>query len=157
VTALAALAPELRRGPARRALRAGAELVLTRAIAETPQLSHDIYRKGVLVRRKGTLRRALAIRNSKDTNRTGDVGVFVNIRPLQKGAVATFKATTGRRSADNPDDPYYWRWVHFATKRNHHPVPFLTRAAEAVLATASLSAITESLTRYFQRLNQRGK
>ena len=152
---LLALAPELRKGPASRALRAGAKPVLERATQLTPILSSDIYRRGIMIRRRGTLRRRLAIRSSKDTNRTGDVGVFVNIRPLKKGAIAAFKADTGRRGADNPDDPYYWRWVHFATKTNKHPVPFLTLAGEQKLESESLPIISKSLERYFVRLNQK--
>lgn len=148
------LAPELRRGPAQRALRKGAEPVLAKAIAETPQLLANVYRRGIMIRRAGTLRRSLKIRASKDTNRTGDVGVFVNIAPLKKGAIADFKAATGRRGADNPDDNFYWRFVHFATKRNKNPRPFLTRASD-VLINASLPIISDALKAYFDRLNAR--
>ncbi len=152
---MAKLAPELRRGPARRALMAGAKPVLAKAIAETPMLSKDIYLRGKMIRRAGTLRRALRIRSSKDVNRTGDVGVFVNIKPLSKSGVANFKAATGRRGADNPDDPFYWRWVHFATKRNKNPKPFLTNAASVTLESVSLPAISNSLKAYFERLNKK--
>ena len=147
--ALAALAPELRNGPARKALRAGAKPVLVRAKAETPILSADIYRHGKMIRKAGTLRRALRIRSSKDVNRTGDVGVFVNYKPLTRGAISDFKQSTGRRGADNPNDPFYWRWVHFKTRRNHNPKPALTIAGEAVLQSESLPIITEHLKRHF--------
>lgn len=149
------LAPEMRRGPGRRALVKGAEPVLARAIVETPELSRDVYKRGRLVRRKGTLRRALKIRSSKDVNKTGDVGVFVNIKPLTKGAIADFKAATGRGGGDNPDDPFYWRWVHFATKRNKNPKPFLTRAANAVLESVSLPIISAVLKQYVEKLNNK--
>lgn len=149
---LAKLAPELRRGPARRALKAGAAPVLAAAIAATPILFADIYRKGHLIRSRGTLRRALRIRSSKDTNKTGDVGVFVNIKPLVKGAIADFKVATDRRGADNPNDPFYWRWVNFSTKRNKNPARFLQKGGD-VLVSSSLPVITDSLRRYFERLN----
>lgn len=149
--ALVNLAPNLRKGPARRALKAGAVPILAKAIESTPQLTRDIYRRGILIRRSGTLRRALAIRNSKDTNRTGDVGVIVNIRPLSKGAIKTFKEATGRRGADNPDDPFYWRWVNFETKRNKNPARFLQKAGD-ILQSAALPLIVDSLTKYFARL-----
>lgn len=151
--ALLALAPDLRKGPARRALVKGAEPVLARAIAETPSLKADIYRGGRMVRRAGALRRALRIRSSKDVNRTGDVGVFVNIKPLSKGAIADFKAATGRRSSENENEVYFWRWVHFATKRNKNPKPFLTIAGEQTLISKSLPAITDYLKSYFERIN----
>ena len=151
------LAPELRKGPARRALRKGAEPVLDKAIVLTPILAQDIYRRGILIRRRGTLRRALKIRNSKDVNKTGDVGVFVNIKPLTKGAISEFKTATGRAGSQNPSDPYFWRWVHFATRTNKNPRPFLTNAGNSVLVPTSLPIITEHLQGYFARLNRKAK
>ena len=149
------LAPELRKGPARRALRAGAAPVLERAITETPVLSASIFRRGKMIRRAGTLRRALKIRGSKDAAKNGDVGVFVNIKPLDRNAVSEFKLATGRRGSENPDDPFYWRWVHFATRRNKNPKAFLTIAGNATLQQKSLPIIIEKLRGYFERLNQR--
>ena len=147
------LAPDMRKGPAKRALRAGAKPVLDRAFTETPILSANIFKRGKMVRRAGTLRRALKIRSSKDVNRTGDVGVFINYKPLKKGVAQAFKEATGRRGADNPDDPFYWRWVHFATRVNHRPRPALTIAGNAVLQNTSLPIITNYLKAYFERLN----
>ena len=151
---LAKLAPELRRGPAQRALRKGAEPVLAKAILETPILDADIYRRGQLIRRKGTLKRALKIRNSKDTNATGDVGVFINFKPLKKGAVADFKAATGRKGSSNPDDPFYFRWTIFSTKRNPNPKRSLQMGGE-LLQSESLPLISASLKAYFDRLNKK--
>lgn len=151
-TALLSLAPELRKGPARRALVKGAEPVLARAIAETPILAADVYRRGILYRKRGTLRNALRIRSSKDVNKTGDVGVFVNIKPLSKGAIAEFKSATGRPSGSNASDPFFWRFVHFATRRNKNPKPFLTLAGNAILTSVSLPIISDSLKTYFERL-----
>ena len=149
---LAKLAPELRRGPAQRALRLGAAPVLAAAIAATPILKANVYRKGHLYRKPGTLRQALKIRASKDTNKTGDVGFFVNIVPLSKGAVAAYKAATDRKSSSNPQDPFFWRFVNFATKRNKNPARFLQKGGD-VLVSASLPIISDSLKRYFERLN----
>ena len=151
---LAKLAPELRRGPAQRALRNGAEPVLAAAIAATPILAADIYRRGHLIRRKGTLKRALKIRNSKDTNAAGDVGVFINFKPLKKGAISAFKAATGRKGSANPDDPFYFRWVIFSTKRNPNPKRSLQIGGE-LLQSESLPLISASLKAYFERLNRR--
>lgn len=151
---LAKLAPDLRRGPAARALRAGAQPVLQRAIAETPQLSADIFKRGKMIRRAGTLKRALKIRASKDVNRTGDVGVFINYKPLAKSAIQAFKDNTARNAADNPDDPYYFRWVIFSTKRNNKPKRALQISGEIMLAT-SLPLIEQSLSEYFTKLNSK--
>lgn len=154
--ALEELAPEMRRGPGRRALVKGAEPVLAKAIAEAPELSRDVYKRGKMIRRKGTLKRALKIRSSKDVNKTGDVGVFVNIKPLNKGAIVDFKAATGRRAADNPDDPFYWRFREFATRRNKNPERFL-RKAGAILQGTALPLITGYLKAYFDRINKKRK
>lgn len=151
---LAKLAPEMRRGPAQRALRAGAAPVLAAAIAATPILAADIYRRGHLIRSRGTLRRSLKIRSSKDTNKTGDVGVFVNIKPLTRGAIVAFKSATGRKSSSNPQDPFFWRFVNFATKRNKNPARFLQKGGD-VLVSKSLPIISGSLKAYFDRLNKR--
>lgn len=151
---LAKLAPELRRGPARRALVNGAEPVLARAIALTPILAADVYVRGKLYRKSGTLRRALRIRSSKDTNATGDVGVFINFKPLKKGAVADFKAATGRKGSANPDDPFYFRWTIFSTKRNPNPKRSLQIGGE-LLQSEALPLISNSLKAYFERLNRR--
>lgn len=52
-------------------------------------------------RKAGTVRDAIAVRTSKIARRSGDVGVFVNVKPLRPGG------------AKNPNDPYYWRWQEF--------------------------------------------
>lgn len=152
--ALEELAPEMRRGPGRRALVKGAEPVLAKAIAETPELSRDVYRRGKMIRQKGTLKRALKIRSSKDVNKTGDVGVFVNIKPLNKGAIADFKAATGRSGSQNAQDPFYWRWQTFSTRRNKNPSRFLQKAG-AILESASLPLIAGYLKAYFERINKK--
>jgi len=54
-------------------------------------------------RKAGTLRDAIRVRTSKRDRKAGDVGAFVNVKPLKKGEA----------SAKNPRDPYYWRWQEF--------------------------------------------
>lgn len=117
--ALANLPVELRRGLLRRALRAGAKVVLDATVPATPRLARPVYRKGQLIRTPGTLQRSLKIRTSRDATRNGDVGVFINIKP----------APPGQRGKYSPTDPFYWRWIHFRTKKNNHPVPFLNIGA----------------------------
>lgn len=152
--AFAKLAPDLRNGAARKALRKAAEPVKVRATAETPILAANVYnRYGKMIRRAGTLRRAVKIRSSKDARRNGDVGVFVNYKPLGRKLIQAFKEATGRRGSDNPDDPFYWRWVHFATRRNKNPKPALTIAGNAALQSQSLPILEAELKRHFDRLN----
>ena len=144
---LLAMAPTIRRKFARKALRKGAELVkqLASSPSVVPVLGRSIYRRGVLIRKPGTLRDAIQIRNSKDTNRTGDVGVFVNVKP----------AKGGDRGKYSPNDPFYWRFVHFATKTNKNPRPFLSIGATQLEGPA-LAAIEKSLGPDIQQLNLPG-
>ena len=103
---LLALAPEVRRKFAMKALKKGAAPVATAAQGAVPVLAQSIYRRGQLYRKPGTVRDAIRIRSSKDINRTGDVGVIVNVKPA-KGS---------DRGARSPNDPFYWRFLEFGTK-----------------------------------------
>lgn len=82
-----------------KALRAGGRVVQKAARQAVPILAEPgPYRT------KGLLRRKLSVRVSKSSKRAGDVGVFVNVKPLKGGG------------AKNKLDPYYWRFVAFGTK-----------------------------------------
>ena len=103
--ALLGIAPKLRKRALRNALAVGARIVRDEARRRTPTLKASTYygasalRRGV--RAIGTLKKAISVRTSKISTRQGNVGVFVNVRPLKNG------------SAKNPKDPYYWRWQEF--------------------------------------------
>lgn len=139
---LLSLAPLIRRKYGRKALRKGAAIVRDRAKLATPVLARNIYRRGVLIRKPGTVRDAITVRRSKDAERNGDVGVFVNVKPA-KGS------DRGRYS---PADSYYWRWIHFATKRNKNPIPFLSIGGRD-LTGDPLKAIETSLAADINKLN----
>ncbi len=126
---LAKVVPKMRGRALRNALAAGARLVRNAARSAAPVISASApaVRRGV--RKPGTLRQAISVRTSKEAKRRGDVGVFVNVRPA-KGA--KFKTSTSRvvgikvrrrslvkasqRGANNPNDPFYWRWVNFGAR-----------------------------------------
>lgn len=97
--ALAALPGRLRRKALVKALRAGARVVQKTARAAAPVLA-----TATPYRTKGLLRRKISVRVSKAARSAGDVGVFVNVKPLKNGG------------AKNPLDPYYWRFAAFGTK-----------------------------------------
>lgn len=105
--ALAGIAPKLRVRALRNSLTAGARLIQKEARRLAPVLKLTTYggayayRKGY--RKPGTVRKAISVRTSKLSKRQGDVGVFVNVRPV-KGAA---------RGARSYKDPYYWRWMEF--------------------------------------------
>jgi len=145
--ALLNLAPQLRRKRGTRALAKGADLV--REEAKRPGvvqvLVKPIYRKGRLYRKPGTVRDAIKVRVSKEARRAGDVGVFVNVQPA-KGA---------DRGANSPNDPFYWRWLHFGGKTVPRPVPYLTIGAR-VLPGPALRAIEAALGDEFRQLDLPG-
>lgn len=103
--ALLGLPAKLRRGALRAALQAGARVIRDEARRRAPVLkASTFYGASALkrnVRAVGTLKKAISVRTSKASTRRGDVGVFVNVRPLKNGGVK------------NPKDPFYWRWLEF--------------------------------------------
>lgn len=99
--ALGELPRTLRRKVLMKALRAAAKVVLVAARQSAPVLKDSLPNE---YRKRGTLRRRLTIRTSKVARSQGNVGVFVNVKPLRPGGT------------QNPNDPYYWRFVEFGTK-----------------------------------------
>lgn len=105
IDTLRALPDVLRRRVLAGALRDGARIIQRLAKANAPVLQGRArYRK------PGTLRDAIAVRNSKEARKRGDVGVFVGVRPL-RGKARTAKF--GAAGSKNPNDPYYWWWQEF--------------------------------------------
>ena len=105
---LKAIPDKLRRQALRNALAAGARLVRDEAKRNAPVLQRPDPR-----RKPGTVRDAIRVRTSKQARAEGNVGVFVNVRPLTGKQITTFKAGAGRKGAANPNDPFYWRWLEF--------------------------------------------
>lgn len=97
---LRALVPAMRKRVLRNALSAGARLVRDEAKRNAPVLalsSKAPYRK------PGTLKNAIRVRTSKSARRSGDIGVFVNVKPAKAAA----------RGNKSPNDPFYWRFLEF--------------------------------------------
>lgn len=121
--ALASIVPKLRRQAIRTALAAGARVVRDAARRRAPVLSPSMRTP---YREPGTVRRAIVVRTSKLARRKGDVGVFVNVKPLPGAKYKTVRgllggkrrvlASASQRSAKNPKDPFYWRFLEFGTK-----------------------------------------
>lgn len=119
--ALRGLPMKLRRRGLLNALRAAARIVQREARRRTPVLKLTTYSGSAAYRagrrNPGTVRDATAVRVSKEAGRRGAVGVFVNVRPLKRSAIAAFKGRTGLKAAANPDDPFYWRFINFGTRK----------------------------------------
>ena len=138
--ALAGLVPKLRRQALRNALAAGARVVRDEARRRAPVLQPTLrapYRK------PGTVRKAVLVRTSKTARRAGDVGVFVNVRPAKRG----------QRGAKNPNDPFYWRFLEFGTKKMAAR-PFLQAGARK-LADA-LEAFKRVIGPQIDKMNRKG-
>lgn len=105
---LAQVPDRLRRKGLLKALRLSARLVRDEARQAAP-VRQQPKQNG----RPGTVKRAISIRTSKFARRAGDVGVFVNVRPL-RGAR---QKRLGAAGANNPNDPYYWRFHEFGTRK----------------------------------------
>lgn len=118
--ALAGIPEKLRRRALLNALKAGGRAVQKAARSRTPLLKLSTYSGAAAFRagrrNVGTVQKAISVRVSKQSKREGNVGIFINVRPLKTSAVAKFKRATGRAGADNPQDPFYWRWLNFGRK-----------------------------------------
>lgn len=142
--ALMALPIKLRQRALRNALAAGARLVRNDARQRAPVLEQPLRRKGRIVRKPGTVRDAISVRTSKVARRKGDVGVFINVRP----------AKGGKRGAASPDDPYYWRFINWGTKKGVPARRFLDQSA-GVLPRA-LDAFKANIGPQIARMNVKG-
>lgn len=135
------IAPAMRKKVLRNALAAGARLVRDDAKRNAPVLSGATkapYRK------RGTVRDAIRVRTSKSARRAGDVGVFVNVKPA-KGA---------DRGGKNQNDPFYWRFLEFGTKKMGAR-SFLRPSADKL--GAALHIFTAHVTKWINKTNASGK
>jgi HK97 gp10 family phage protein len=114
--ALKDLGPRIRTKAVRAALRKGGLVIRAEARRLAPTLQTPDSR-----RRAGTVRRAISVRPSKFARQGGDEGVFIGVRPLTRAQIGKFKRAQAKRGgrvsgANNPNDPFYWRFVHFDRK-----------------------------------------
>lgn len=114
---------KLRKRALRNALAAGARIVRDAAKQAAPVLKSPTQ-----YRLPGTVQKAIKVRTSRRDTRSGDVGVFVNVKPLTRGQIGKFKADSGRKGAQNPNDPFYWRFLNFGTAKMQ-PYRFLEAGA----------------------------
>lgn len=135
------LTVDLAKRVVRGALRDAARPIVAGARTRAPVLaSPHPYRV------PGTVRRNIAVFNSKQARREGMVGVYVRVRRLSKGGIAAFKRATGRTGAQNPFDPFYWWFLEFGTKRI---------AARRYMSQAFDAARTQTLDIFGRRIGER--
>lgn len=111
-----------------KALRLAGNVVRDAARAAAPVLQTPTpYRK------KGTVRRAIVVRTSKTARKSGDLGVYIGVRPLRGARTRTL----GASGPKNPNDPFYWRYLEFGTKKMAKR-PFLAVGAGKLEQAASV-------------------
>jgi HK97 gp10 family phage protein len=133
------ITPALRKRTLRNALAAGGRIVRDDARKNVAVLSTPVP-----YRTRGLLKKSLSVRTSKAARRSGDVGVFVNVKPA-KGA---------NRGAKSRVDPFYWRFVEFGTSKMSAR-PFLRRAANKL--PQALEVIQTALRKWFDKTNATGR
>lgn len=132
----------------------GAKLVRDEARARAPVLRAPHSR-----RKPGVLRRAVqAIRVRPDRF---TATVLVRVRPLSRGAIRRFKQKAMKRGltnvtgADNPNDPFYWRFVEFGTSKMPAK-PFLRPAFESRKTLAVKMAVQTFRRRVAEEIGKLG-
>ena len=140
---LAEVPKAMRKRVLRNALAAGAREVRDVAKRNAPVLTLGTSLKAPY-RKPGTVKQAIRVRTSKADRRAGDVGVFVNVRP----------AKAGQRGAKNPNDPFYWRFLEFGT-RKMPARPFLQRATSAL--PKALAIFQERVAKWINETDRSGQ
>lgn len=118
-----------------RSLVVGARLVRDMARQMVPTLKVPDRR-----RIAGAIRKAIhagAVRPEQYT-----ATVWVRVRPLTRRQIASFKKRAGSAAQNNPNDPFYWRFVEFGTSKMA-PRPFMRPAFEARKLEAVNAAIAD--------------
>ena len=133
----------MRKRVLRNALAAGAREVRDVAKRNAPVMTLGTSLKAPY-RKPGTVKQAIRVRTSKADRRAGDVGVFVNVRP----------AKAGQRGAKNPNDPFYWRFLEFGT-RKMPARPFLQRATSAL--PKALTIFQERVAKWIHETDRSGQ
>lgn len=140
---LAEVPKAMRKRVLRNALAAGAREVRDVAKRNAPVMTLGTSLKAPY-RKPGTVKQAIRVRTSKADRRAGDVGVFVNVKP----------AKAGQRGAKNPNDPFYWRFLEFGTKKMTAR-PFLQRATSAL--PKALAIFEARIAKWIQETDRSGQ
>lgn len=142
--ALKGVPEKLRKRGIRHALRKAGRVISGEAKRLAPVLKGTAKR-----RQRGTVRKAIAVRSSKFARRLGNEGVFINVRPLR----GKRQLKLGKAGAKNPNDPFYWQFLEFGTKKMRAR-PFLRPAARRKSQEA-INTFMRSVKPYIDKLNRR--
>jgi len=158
--ALKSIVPKLRKRAVLDALKQAGRVVQKEVRRNTPVLA-----RATRTRKPGTLRRAISVRTSKIARQQGNIGVFINVKPLPGNKYRNSRnVNTGRktrilvkrsqRSSQNPNDPFYWRFVNFRTSK-FRGIGFLESGISKL--GEALNVFIASLGPKIQKLNANAK
>jgi HK97 gp10 family phage protein len=146
------LVPAMRKKVLRSALAAGARIVRDDAKRLAPVLGNA---QDAPYRKPGTVRNAIRVRTSKVARKNGDVGVFVNVKPASGAKYSKgLKVKDSLRGAKSRNDPYYWRFLEFGTKKMSAR-SFLQPAAKRL--DDALRIFQIQMAKWFNKVNTDGK
>ena len=143
--ALEAASAAIRKKAVRGALRKAGQVIASEARQLAPVLAVPAP-----FRKAGTVRRAITVRGSKFARQEGNEGVFIGVRAL-RGAR---QKKLGKAGARNPNDPFYWWFLEFGTKRMPAR-PFL-RTAVQKKGDEAVRAFMQSVVPQIERLDKKG-
>ncbi len=146
--ALAEASASIRTKAVRGALREAGKVIQAAARQAAPVLAVPTE-----TRKRGTVKRNIVVRASKLARRAGDEGVFVNVRPIGNSKARVGRL--GKAGARNPNDPYYWRFLEFGT-RKMAARPFLTPAATSK-GEEAIRKFMDSVVPQIEKLNRRAQ
>ena len=144
--ALSDAAVKIRTKAVRGALREAGKVIQVAAKMAAP-----VLRVPSAYRKPGTVAKNIAVRASKYARRMGDEGVFINVRPIGSSKARVNKF--GKAGAKNPNDPFYWRFLEFGT-RKMAARPFLRPTAGAKGGEA-IQKFMESVVPQINKLNEK--
>lgn len=123
----------------RRAMAEGAKPVVKEA-----QLLVPLLKEPVPHRKRGTIRKNIRykVRAYKGGNQ---VDATIWVKSIGDKKITDFKAKTGKPARENPDDPFYWWFVEFGTRK---------MAARPFLRPAFEHKKDESLTKILETLDE---
>ena len=145
--ALAEAAADIRKKAVRGALREAGKVIQGAARGLAPVLM-----VATPIRKPGTVRKNIVVRASKFARQAGNEGVYINVRGIRGKARVS---RLGKAGAKNPNDPYYWKFLEFGTKKMPAR-PFLRPAADSK-GEEAISKFMQSVVPQIEKLNQRKK
>jgi HK97 gp10 family phage protein len=143
VEAMRKLPGEVQKKELVKAVRAGAAVIRDEARSNAPE-------------RTGVLRKA--IRSTAGKRNGNFATAFVYVRVLTKKAKAKFKRQNpGSEGRDNPNDPFYWRFLEFGTSKITG-IKFMRNAFESKKARVVeqvVDALRDGVARAAERLRRK--